>query len=117
MKAIKLKEVAAHKREDIRNYEANREYAGNAATDQRIEYVERMSDEEYMNMYNEVVTRENRKSEQRKERQAAISAERKSTGMSKKSYRAEYDRLMAEYKSTGNLSFKTEAKKIQRFAF
>lgn len=117
MKTITLQEVATYKREDIRNNEANRQYVGNAATDQRIEYIERMSDEEYMNMHNEVAARENRKASERKEKQAAISSERKATGMSKKAYRAEYDRLMSEYKSTKNTELYKQAKSIAKFAF
>lgn len=39
---------------DVREYNNNRQYAGDAATDQRIDYVLNLSDEEYMNLHNEV---------------------------------------------------------------
>lgn len=51
-----------------------------------------------------------------KKKKAALSAERKATGKSKKAYREEYDRLMAEYKN-GNYAAKEEAKKIAKYAF
>lgn len=116
MKIITIQEVAAKKRADILCEEANRKYVGNAVADQRIDYIRNMSDEDYMNMYNEVVRRELRKEEAAKAKRDAISAERKATGISKKAYRAEYDRLMAEYRA-GNYEAKAEAKKIQKFAF
>ena len=116
MKTITIEEVKAMKAADIRRYNENRQYAGNAATDQRIDYIERMSDEDYMAMHNEVADKENRKAEAAKEKKAALSAERKANGKSKKAYREEYDRLMAEYKN-GNYAAKEEAKKIAKYAF
>lgn len=116
MKAITLNEVQQAKANDIRYYEANRQYAGNAETDQRIQYVINLSDVDYMNMMNEVARKEVARKEAAKDKKSAISAERKATGMTKKQYRAEYDRLMAEYKA-GNDYAKYEAKKIQKFAF
>ena len=59
MKAITLEQVRAMKAADIRRNNENRQYAGNAATDQRIDYIERMSDEDYMRMHNEVAAKEN----------------------------------------------------------
>ena len=116
MKTITIEEVKAMKAADIRRYNENRQYAGNAATDQRIDYIERMRDEDYMAMHNEVAAKENAKSEAAKEKKSALSAERKATGKSKKAYREEYDRLMAEYKK-GNYAAKEEAKKIAKYAF
>ncbi|WP_368125169.1 hypothetical protein [Bacteroides faecis] len=117
MKTITIEEVAAMKRVDVNNYNAERQYIGNAEADQRIEFVMNMSDEDYMKMYNEVAMRENAKAEAAKSKKAAISAERKATGKSKKAYRAEYDALMADYKKTGNLEAKKAAKAIAKFAF
>ena len=116
MKIITIQEVKELKAADIRSYNENRQYAGNAATNQRIDYVERMSDEDYMNMHNQVALKENAKIEASKEKKMALTAERKSTGRSKKSYREEYDRLMSEYKR-GNYAAKEAAKAIQKFAF
>ena len=116
MRTSTIEEVKAMKAADIRRYNENRQYAGNAATDQRIDYIERMSDEDYMKMHNEVAAKENAKAEASKEKKAALSAERKATGKSKKAYREEYDRLMAEYKA-GNYAAKEEAKKIAKYAF
>lgn len=116
MKTITIEEVKAMKAADIRRYNENRQYAGNAATDQRIEYVQRMSDEDYMRMYNEVAAKENAKAEAAKEKKSALSAERKATGKSKKAYREEYNRLMVEYKN-GNYAAIEEAKKIAKYAF
>jgi hypothetical protein len=113
---ITITEVAAAKRQDIANLEVNRYFAGNAATDQRIDYILSLSDEAYMNICNEAARKEAVKAAVAKEKKAALSAERKATGMSKKAYRAEYERLMAEYKA-GNKAAKEEAKKIQKFAF
>jgi hypothetical protein len=117
MKTITLQEVRAMKAEDIRSYEANRQYAGNAATDQRIEYVERLSDEEYMEMHNKVARRENNKLAAKKEAKNELTAERKATGKSKKTYRTEYNQLMSEYKSTGNRELYLQAKSISKYAF
>jgi hypothetical protein len=117
MKTITLQEVAAAKAADLRRLESNREYVGNAATDQRVEFIERMSDIDYMNMHNEVVAKENRKSALAAEKKAVISAERKSTGKSKKAYREEYDSLMKEYKATGNMESYKKAKAIAKYAF
>ena len=105
------------KQADVRRYNANRQYAGDATTDQRIDYVLNLSDEEYMNQYNEVARKESMKEAAVKDKKAAISAERKATGKSKKTYRAEYDALMAEYKRTGNSEAKNAAKAIAKFAF
>ena len=116
MKAITIEQVKEMKAADIRRYNENRQYAGNAATDQRIDYIERMSDEDYMRMHNEVAAKENAKAEAAKEKKAALSAERKATGKSKKAYREEYDRLMAAYKA-GDYAAKEEAKKIAKYAF
>lgn len=117
MKSITLSEVKAIKAEEIRRCNSERAYTGNNTADQRIEFIERMSDEEYMNMYNQVAAREAAKEADAKEKKAAIAAERKSTGKSKKAYRAEYDALMAEYKRTGNIEAKNAAKAIAKFAF
>lgn len=117
MKAITIEQVAAMKAADVREYNNNRQYAGDAATDQRIDYVLNLSDEEYMNLHNEVARRENMKEAAAKDKKAAISAERKATGKSKKAYRAEYDALMTEYKRTGNSEAKNAAKAIAKFAF
>lgn len=117
MKTITINQVAAMKREDIRYYEANRQYAGNAATDQRIEFILRLSDVDYMNLHNEVVRKENNKLAAKKEAKKKLTAERKATGKSKKTYRAEYDQLMSEYKSTGNREFYLQAKSIAKYAF
>ena len=57
------------------------------------------------------------KIEVKKEKKQALAAERKATGKSKKAYRAEYDSLMDQYRITKDVSFKEEAKKIQKFAF
>ena len=116
MRTITIEQVKSMKAADIRRYNENRQYAGNAATDQRIDFIQKMSDEDYMRMYNEVAAKENAKAEAAKEKKAALSAERKSTGKSKKAYREEYDRLMAEYKN-GNYAAKEEAKKIAKYAF
>lgn len=102
MKAITIKQVAVMKAADVREYNNNRQYAGDAATDQRIDYVLNLSDEEYMNLHNEVARRENMKEAAAKD---------------KKAYRAEYDALMAEYKRTGNSEAKNAAKAIAKFAF
>ena len=102
---------------DIREYDKNRQYTGNDVADQRIDYVLNLSDEEYMNLHNEVARKENMKDAAAKDKKAAISAERKATGKSKKAYRAEYDALMAEYKRTGNSEAKNAAKAIAKFAF
>ena len=61
MRTITVREAREMKAQDIRNLNANRYYAGNAATDQRIEYIESMSDEDYVAMYNEVARKENLK--------------------------------------------------------
>jgi len=116
MKTITIEEVKQMKAADIRRYNENRQYAGNAATDQRIDYIERMSDEDYMKLHNEVAAKENAKAEAAKEKKASLSAERKATGKSKKAYREEYDRLMAAYKA-GDYAAKEEAKKIAKYAF
>ena len=105
------------KKEDIRRYESNRQYAGNAATDQRIDFVLRQSDVDYMNQHNELVRKENNKLAAKKEAKKELAAERKSTGKSKKTYRAEYDQLMSEYKSTGNRELYLQAKSIAKYAF
>ena len=117
MKAITIEQVASMKKEDIRQYKANRQYAGNAATDQRIDFVLRQSDVEYMNQHNELVRKENNKLAAKKEAKNKLTAERKSTGKSKKTYRAEYDQLMSEYKSTGNRELYLQAKSIAKYAF
>ena len=117
MKTITINQVAAMKKEDVRRYEENRQYAGNAATDQRIDYVERLSDTEYMEMHNRVARRENNKLAAKKEAKSELAAERKATGKSKKTYRAEYDQLMSEYKSTGNRELYLQAKSIAKYAF
>lgn len=117
MKAITIEQVAAMKAADIREYDKNRQYTGNDVADQRIDYVLNLSDEEYMNLHNEVARKENMKDAAAKDKKAAISAERKATGKSKKAYRAEYDALMAEYKRTGNSEAKNAAKAIAKFAF
>lgn len=117
MKTITIEEVAAMKSADIKRYNEDRPYTGNATADQRIDYILRLSDEEYMNLYNEVARKENRKAEAAKNKKAAISAERKATGKSKKAYREEYEALMAEYKQTGDLDAKKAAKSIAKFAF
>ena len=117
MKIITIEEVAAMKRADVKRYNEDRPYIGNAAADQRIDYVLSLSDEEYMNLHNEVARKENQKVEAAKVKKATISAERKATGKSKKAYREEYEALMAEYKKTGNLDAKKAAKSIAKFAF
>ena len=117
MKAITLSEVNSMKAEEIRRCNAERAYVGNCTSEQRIQFIENMSDEEYMKMYNEVAAKENAKAAAAKEKKAAICAERKATGKSKKAYRAEYDALMAEYKKTGSTEAKKAAKAISRFAF
>ena len=117
MKTIELNQVAAMRNEDIRRYNADRQYTGNSVADQKIDYVTRLSDEEYMNLYNDVVERENRKSAAAKSKKSAISEARKATGKSKKAYRAEYDALMAEYKKSGSSEAKNAAKAIAKFAF
>lgn len=117
MRTIRIEEVCEMKNEDIRRYNADRPYTGNAAADQKIDYILRLSDEEYMNLYNEVARKENRKAEAAKAKKSAISAERKATGKSKKAYREEYEALMAEYKKTGNLDAKKAAKSIAKSAF
>ena len=61
MRTITVREAREMKAQDIRNLNANRYYAGNSATDQRIEYIENMSDEDYVAMYNEVARKENLK--------------------------------------------------------
>ena len=91
MKAITLSEVKSMKAEEIRRCNAERAYIGNCTAEQRIQFIENMSDEEYMKMYNEVAAKENAKAAAVKEKKVAISAERKATGKSKKAYRAEYD--------------------------
>lgn len=117
MKVITLSEVKSMKAEEIRRCNAERAYVGNCTSEQRIQFIENMSDEEYTKMYNEVVAKENAKEAAHKEKKAAICAERKATGKSKKAYRAEYDALMAEYKNTGNTEAKNSAKAIAKFAF
>jgi hypothetical protein len=117
MKTITINQVAAMKREDIRHYESNRQYAGNVATDQRIDFLLRLSDVDYMNQHNELVRKENNKLAAKKEAKNKLSAERKATGKSKKTYRAEYDQLMREYKSTGKRELYLQAKSIAKYAF
>lgn len=117
MKTITIEQVAAMKQADVKRYNEDRPYIGNAAADQRIDYVLNLSDEEYMNLHNEVARKENMKSEAAKAKRTAISAERKATGKSKKAYREEYDALMAEYKKTGNSEAKAAAKAVAKFAF
>ena len=117
MKTITIDQVAAMKNEDVRYYEANRQYVGNAETDQRIEFVLRQSDVDYMNQHNELVRNENKKLAAKKEAKSKLAAERKATGKSKKTYRAEYDQLMSEYKSTGNRELYLQAKSIAKYAF
>lgn len=117
MKTITIEEVAAMKSADIKRYNEDRPYTGNAVADQKINYIINLSNEEYMNLHNEVAIRENRKAEAAKIKKAAISAERKAAGKSKKAYREEYEALMAEYKKTGNLDAKKAAKSIAKFAF
>lgn len=117
MKTITLEQVPALKRADVKRYNEDRPYIGNASADQRIDYILNLSDEEYMNLHNEVARKENLKAEAAKAKKAAISAERKATGKSKRAYREEYDALMAEYKKTGNLDARNAAKRIAKFAF
>lgn len=105
------------KAEEIRRCNNERAYTGNSTAEQRIQFIESMSDEEYMKMYNEVAAKENAKAAAAKEKKTALSAERKATGKSKKAYRAEYDALMAEYKKTGSTEAKNSAKAIAKFAF
>ena len=87
MRTIRIEEVREMKNADIRRYNADRPYTGNATADQKIDYILRLSDEEYMNLYNEVVRKENRKAEAAKAKKAAISTERKATGKSQKEVR------------------------------
>ena len=117
MKIIAIEEVAAMKSADIRRYNADRPYTGNATADQKIDYILRLSDEEYMNLYNEVARKENRKAEAAKAKRAAISAERKATGKSKADYRKEYNDLMNDYKTNKNMESYKAAKAIAKFAF
>ena len=117
MKVITLSEVNSMKAEEIRRCNNERAYTGNSTAEQRIQFIESMSDEEYMKMYNEVASKENAKAAAAKEKKTALSAERKATGKSKKTYRAEYDALMAEYKKTGSTEAKNSAKAIAKFAF
>lgn len=117
MKVITLSEVKSMKVEEIRRCNSERAYTGSSTAEQRIQFIENMSDEEYMKMYNEVAEKENVKAAVVKEKKSALSAERKTTGKSKKAYRAEYDALMAEYKKTGSTEAKNAAKAIAKFAF
>lgn len=117
MKAITLSEANSMKAEEIRRCNNERAYTGNSTAEQRIQFIENMSDEEYMKMYNGVAAKENAKAAAAKEKKTALSAERKATGKSKKAYRAEYDALMAEYKKTGSTEAKNSAKAIAKFAF
>lgn len=117
MNTITLSEVNSMKAEEIRRCNNERAYTGNSTAEQRIQFIENMSDEEYMKMYNEVAAKENAKAAAAKEKKTALSAERKATGKSKKAYRAEYDALMAEYKKTGSTEAKNSAKAIAKFAF
>lgn len=117
MNTITLSEVNSMKAEEIRRCNSERTYTGNSTAEQRIQFIENMSDEEYMKMYNEVAAKENAKAAAAKEKKTALSAERKATGKSKKAYRAEYDALMAEYKKTGSTEAKNSAKAIAKFAF
>ena len=117
MNTITLSEVNSMKAEEIRRCNNERAYTGNSTAEQRIQFIESMSDEEYMEMYNEVASKENAKAAAAKEKKTALSAERKATGKSKKTYRAEYDALMAEYKKTGSTEAKNSAKAIAKFAF
>ena len=117
MKTITIEQVAAMKKEDVRRYNENRQCAGNAATDQRIDFVLRQSDVDYMNQHNELVRKESNKLAAKKEAKNELTAERKATGKSKKTYRAEYDQLMSEYKSTGNRELYLQAKSIAKYAF
>lgn len=117
MNTITLSEVNSMKAEEIRRCNNERAYTGNSTAEQRIQFIENMSDEEYMKLYNEVAAKENAKAAAAKEKKTALSAERKATGKSKKAYRAEYDALMAEYKKTGSTEAKNSAKAIAKFAF
>ena len=117
MNTITLSEVNSMKAEEIRRCNNERAYTGNSTAEQRIQFIENMSDEEYMKMYNEVAAKENAKAAAAKEKKATVCAERKATGKSKKAYRAEYDALMAEYKKTGSTEAKNSAKAIAKFAF
>ena len=117
MKVITLSEVNSMKAEEIRRCNNERAYTGNSTAEQRIQFTENMSAEEYMKMYNEVVAKENAKAAAAKEKKTALSAKRKATGKSKKAYRAEYDALMTEYKKTGSTEVKNAAKAIAKFAF
>lgn len=117
MKVITLSEANSMKAEEIRRCNNERAYTGNSTAEQRIQFIENMSDEEYMKTYNEVASKENAKAAAAKEKKSAVCAERKATGKSKKAYRAEYDALMAEYKKTGSTEAKNSAKAIAKFAF
>lgn len=103
MKTIELHEVKAAKAAEVLKCEGARAYTGDAVADQRIDFILNMSDEDYMAMHNDVVRRENLKAEEGREKRAGIAAERKSTGMSKKACRAEYDRLNAMYTGLARL--------------
>ena len=117
MRTIRIEEVREMKNADIRRYNADRPYMGNATADQKIDYILRLSDEEYMNLYNEVAGKENRKAEAAKAKKSAISAERKATGKSKAAYRKEYNDLMNDYKTNKNMESYKAAKAIAKFAF
>lgn len=117
MKTITIEEVTAMKSADIKRYNEDRPYTGNATADQRIDYILRLSDEEYMNLYNEVAGKENRKAEAARARKSAISAERKATGKSRAAYRKEYNDLMNDYKTNKNMESYKAARAIAKFAF
>ena len=117
MKTIRIEEVAAMKSADIKRYNEDRPYTGNAVADQKINYIINLSDEEYMNLYNEVARIENKKAEAAKAKKSAISAERKATGKSKAAYRREYNDLMNDYKTNKNMESYKAAKAIAKFAF
>lgn len=112
-----MKTAEQLRRESVRRYEENRQYAGNAATDQRIDFALNMSDEDILKIHEDCERKAKREYEAYQSKKAKISAERKATGKSKKAYREEYDRLMKDYKSTGNIESYKAAKSIAKYAF
>ena len=82
---------------------------------------ELLKNENYCEKLGKEVEARNEKADHEKrvkaEKRAAIAAERKATGRSKKSYREEYDALMKEYKATNNIELYKRAKSIAKFAF
>lgn len=116
MKTITIEQVPAQKEAYIRHYLNGTTTPWDANHTQHVDWIRNMSDYDFMTGHNKSVRLESIRNQKAAENKAMVSAERKSTGISKKAYRAEYDRLNTLYKA-GDYSVKAEMKRIQKFAF